>query len=182
MPVHAYLHSRLMEESETRVEMAAHFDSPADMFVASRILLLGAALLVLTACGGGGGGGGSGGPPPPPQPSVTGNGFAPASGPGDTSGYFPVGAQDQWVVDYTTDDPKAPAPAGTLTVTVTGTKTIQGANATVYTHSDSVNSAGDYDQYFAVGNGGVTALGNTDPGDTLSPLIIPYVESLFPVA
>src|SRR5256885_6653779 len=28
MPVHAYLHSRLMEESEARVEMAAHFDSP----------------------------------------------------------------------------------------------------------------------------------------------------------
>jgi len=85
-------------------------------------------------------------------------------------------------VDYTTDDPKAPAPPGTLTVTVTGTKTIQGANATVYTHSDSVNPAGNYDQYFAVGNGGVTALGNTDPGDTLSPLIIPYVQSLFPVA
>ena len=141
--------------------------------------LLTANLLALISCGGAGG---SGGPPPPPQPSVTGNGFAPSSGPGDTNGYFPVGAQDQWVVDYTTDDPKAPAPAGTLTVTVTGTKTIQGANATVYTHSDSVNPAGDYDQYFAVGNGGVTALGNTDPGDTLSPLIIPYVQSLFPVA
>src|SRR5437879_9587454 len=38
MPVHAYLHSRLMEESEARVEMAAHFGSPADMLVASRIL------------------------------------------------------------------------------------------------------------------------------------------------
>src|SRR5256885_811516 len=82
--------------------------------------LLTANLLALISCGGAGG---SGGPPPPPQPSVTGNGFAPSSGPGDTNGYFPVGAQDQWVVDYTTDDPKAPAPAGTLTVTVTGTKT-----------------------------------------------------------
>src|SRR5438874_749833 len=38
MPVHAYIHSRLMEESEARVEMAAHFDSPADTLVASRIL------------------------------------------------------------------------------------------------------------------------------------------------
>ena len=142
--------------------------------------LLTANLLALTSCGGGGGG--SGGPPPPPPPSVTGNGFAPSSGPGDTNGYFPVGAQDQWVLDYTTDDPKAPAPSGTLSVTVTGTKTIQGANATVYTRSDSVNPAGNYDQYFEVGNGGVTALGNTDPGDTLSPLIIPYVQSLFPVA
>jgi hypothetical protein len=38
MPVHAYLHARLMEESEARVEMAAHFDSPADLLVASRLL------------------------------------------------------------------------------------------------------------------------------------------------
>jgi hypothetical protein len=38
MPVQAYKHSRLMEESEARVEMAARCDSPADMLVASRIL------------------------------------------------------------------------------------------------------------------------------------------------
>src|SRR2546421_8416330 len=38
MPVHAYMHSRLMEESEARVEMAACFDSPADTLVADRIL------------------------------------------------------------------------------------------------------------------------------------------------
>jgi hypothetical protein len=39
MPVHAYKHSRLMEESEARVEMTARFHSPADMLVASRILV-----------------------------------------------------------------------------------------------------------------------------------------------
>ena len=38
MPVHAYMHSRLMEESEARIEMAACFDSPADTLVADRIL------------------------------------------------------------------------------------------------------------------------------------------------
>jgi len=38
MPVHAYKHSRLMEESEARVETAARFGSPADMLVARRIL------------------------------------------------------------------------------------------------------------------------------------------------
>jgi len=38
MPVHAYKHSRLMEESEARVEMAACFESPADTLVADRIL------------------------------------------------------------------------------------------------------------------------------------------------
>jgi len=38
MVIHAYNHTRLMEESETRVEMSAIFDSPADTLVASRIL------------------------------------------------------------------------------------------------------------------------------------------------
>ena len=38
MPVHAYMHSRLMEESEARVEMAACFDSPVDTLVADCIL------------------------------------------------------------------------------------------------------------------------------------------------
>jgi uncharacterized glyoxalase superfamily metalloenzyme YdcJ len=38
MSVHAYKHSRLMEESEARVEMAACFDSPVDTLVADRIL------------------------------------------------------------------------------------------------------------------------------------------------
>src|SRR5205823_6103073 len=137
------------------------------------------AVLCVTSCGGGGG---SGGPPPPPPPGVTGNGFAPATGPGDTNSYFPTGAQDQWRFDFTTDDPKATAPSGTVTLTVTGTKTIQGASATVYTHSDPTSSSGGYDEYFAVGNGGVTALGNTDPGDSISPLLIPYVQLLFPVS
>jgi hypothetical protein len=35
---HAYNHTRLMEESEARVEMSVVFDSPADALVASRIL------------------------------------------------------------------------------------------------------------------------------------------------
>jgi hypothetical protein len=38
MHVRAYKHARLMEESEARVEMAARFDSPADMLVARGIL------------------------------------------------------------------------------------------------------------------------------------------------
>jgi hypothetical protein len=89
--------------------------------------------------------------------------------------------QDQWVFDYTTDDPNAPAASGTAVLTVTGTKSIQGANATVFSRQDSTNPAGNYDEYFAVGKGGVTALGNTDSSDTISPLIIPYVQLLFPV-
>ena len=139
-------------------------------------LLTAATVPMLATCGGGGGSSG------PPGPSVTGTGFAPTSGPGDASGYFPAAAQDQWVLDYTTDDPQAPAPSGTLTVTVSGTTSIQGANANIFAHADSANPAGNYDQYFAVTSGGVTALGNTNVSDKLTPLIIPYVQLLFPVS
>jgi hypothetical protein len=38
MVIHAYNHTRLMEESEARVQMSAIIDSPADTLVASRIL------------------------------------------------------------------------------------------------------------------------------------------------
>src|SRR2546429_2579270 len=38
MVIHAYNHTRLMDESEARVEMSVIFDSPADTLVASRIL------------------------------------------------------------------------------------------------------------------------------------------------
>ena len=140
-------------------------------------LLLLTGIVVLPACGGGGGGSGGG----PPQPSVTGNGSAPSTGPGDTSAYFPVGAQDSWVFDFTTNDPSASATSGTQTATVTGTKMIGSANATVFNIVNTTRTAGPYDTYFAVSNGGVTALGNTDPTDTVSPLIVPYVQLLFPV-
>lgn len=134
---------------------------------------------LLVACGGGGGGGG---PPPPPQPSVTGNGAAPTTGPGDASSYFPIGAQDSWVLDYTTNDPKASTASGTETATATGTMMIGSLNATVFSIDNTTRAAGPYDTYYALSNGGVTAAGNTDATDTISPLIVPYVQLLFPVA
>jgi len=144
------------------------------------------AVLLLSACGGGGGyggssgassaGGGGGG-----GPTVTGTGFAPSTGPGDTSAYFPVGAGDQWQYDYSTTDPAATSRTGAFTVAVNGTKTVQGATATVLTHTDSNDPRGNYDSYFGVTPGGVTNLGNTDSGDTITPLIIPYVQLPFPV-
>src|SRR5438309_498261 len=168
MPVHAYLYSRLIEESEARVEMAAHFDSPADMFVASRILLLGAALLVLTACGGGGGGGGSGGPPPPPQPSVTGNGFAPASGPGDTSSYFPTGLQDQLLLDLTQTISNAAmetvdVPAGTFANALKQVTTI---NATVHDGTQSAPVTGSDTAWYAPGAGEIKDQSTASGGGT----------------
>jgi hypothetical protein len=138
--------------------------------------------VLLTACGGGGGGsGGGGGGGGGGGPTVTGNGFAPSTGLGDTSAYFPVGAADTWQYDYSTTDPRATSPTGVLSVSVNGSKTVQGASATVFTQSASNNPGASYDRYFGVTAGGVTDLGNTDSGDTISPLIIPYVDLLFPV-
>jgi len=139
-----------------------------------------AAILIVgaTACGGGGGGDGgtgmSGG-------SVSGNGLAPSSGPGDTSLYFPDAQGDQWSFNYVTNDPNAVAPSGVVTVAVNGTKVVQSITGTVFTRTDPTLGSGGYDQYFNVSAGGVTLLGNNDTTDTITPLITPYVQLLFPV-
>jgi hypothetical protein len=141
--------------------------------------LIATLILSVAACGGGGssGGGGSGAT----GPSVTGNGLAPSSGPGDASLSFPAAQGDKWSFDYATNDPNAVSTSGIVGVAVNGTRSVQGVTGTVFTRSDPTNSHGGYDQYFYVNGGGVTLLGNSDPTDTITPLIAPYVELLFPV-
>ncbi|MEA2918004.1 MAG: hypothetical protein QOJ15_10085, partial [Bradyrhizobium sp.] len=63
----------------------------------------------LTACGGGGGGG-AGSASGPPAATITGNGMAPSTGPGDTASYFPNATGDQWSFNYTTNDATALSP------------------------------------------------------------------------
>ena len=135
---------------------------------------------LLAACGGGGGGGGGAGGGGN-GPSVTGNGFAPATGPGDTGQYFPAMQGNTWSFNYVTNDPKAVAPSAVVGLAITGTKPVQGVTATILTRTDPTLASGGYDQYFYVNAGGVTLLGNTDRTDTITPLIAPYVELLFPV-
>lgn len=132
----------------------------------SRASLALAGLLLLAGCGGGGGGSTA-----PAAPTVSGNGFARTSGPGDTSAYLPSAAGDQWNFNYTTTDPTAMTPFGLVTVAVNGTKTIQGATATVFTRTDPTVTSGGYDQYFGYSGGGVTAVRNTDSGR--SPMSLP---------
>jgi len=134
----------------------------------------------LTACGGGGGGGG-GSASGPPAATVTGNGLAPATGPGDTASYFPSSTGDQWSFNYTTNDTTALSPYAIVGVAVNGTKIVQGVSATVFTRTDPTVASGGSDQYFYVNAGGVTLLGNNDATDSITPLIVPYVELLFPV-
>ena len=138
--------------------------------------------LLLTACGGGGGyGGSSSGSAGGGGSTVTGTGFAPSTGPGDTAGYFPVASGDQWQFNYSTTDPKAVVPTAVVAVSVNGTKSVHGTTATVLTQTNPTIATGGYDQYVSVSPGGVTDLGNSDAGDTLTPLIVPYVQMLFPV-
>ena len=131
-----------------------------------------------TACGGGGGSQSTSGPP---AAAVTGNGLAPSTGPGDTASYFPSSAGDQWSFNYTTSDTTALSPYAIVGVAVSGTKTVQGVSATVFTRTDPTVASGGFDQYFYVNAGGVTLLGNNDAADSITPLIAPYVELLFPV-
>src|SRR5438105_2806958 len=139
-------------------------------------------VLLLTACGGGGGNGGSSsGGAGGGGSTVTGTGFAPSTGPGDTAGYFPVASGDQWQFNYSTTDPKAVAPTAVVTVSVNGTKSVLGTTATVLTQTNPTIATGGYDQYVSVSPGGVTDLGNSNAGDTITPLIVPYVQMLFPV-
>jgi hypothetical protein len=134
--------------------------------------------VLMAACGGGGGGGAQ----PTPTPSVTGSQFAPASGPGDTQLYFPVGEGDQWFYNTTTNDPKASAPSGFSVASVNGTHTVKNVSATVVTTASQMGtSTGTIDNYYYASAGGITSLGNNDATDGITPLIIPYPQLLFPV-
>lgn len=134
------------------------------------ILIVGAA-----ACGGGSGGGGGS-----PTASVTGNGLAPSTGPGDSSVYFPAAQGDKWSFNYVTNDPNALAPSAIVGIAVNGTKAVQGVTGTVFSRSDPTVQGGGLDKYYYVNGGGVTYLGSNST-DPITPLITPFVELLFPV-
>ena len=136
-------------------------------------------LLLVGACGGGGGGGG-GGTSTPPGPSITGNTLAPFNGPGDVQKYFPATAGDQWFYNATTDDATAPAPTSFVTVGVTGLASVLNVNATAFVVLDS-STGTSIDNYYDVSPGGISTVGNTDPTDTITPIIVPFADLLFPV-
>jgi hypothetical protein len=147
-----------------------------------RVILAMSLGALLSSCGGGGGGGGGGSSTPPPSgPTVTGGGYAPGTGPGDTQSYFPIAAGNQWFFGATNSDALAPAPLGDLTANVNGNQTVLGHAATVLTRTSNVLSGGPVDQYYLSSPGGITYLGTNDPGDPITPLLVPYVQLPFPV-
>ena len=134
--------------------------------------------LTLAACGGGGGSGSSSGTP---SPSVTGNSFAPATGPGDTMGYVPYSAGNKWFYNATTNDPTAPASSSFVNAYINGTKSVHGVTATVLTQQDSSTPAASLDSYYYLSPGGLSYVGNNDATDLITPQIVPYAQLLFPV-
>ncbi len=155
-----------MNEIETPVPSRGRLRFAAMFFVT---------VLSMPGCGGGGGGGGH------PGPGVSGNGFAPASGPGDTMAYFPSSVGNEWFYNTTNNDPKASAPNGYVTDSVTGTKAVLGVTATVVTDTDTTSLSGATESYYYISPGGVTVVGNNDPKDLVTSQIAPYVQLLFPV-
>lgn len=151
---------------------------PGHQFCRPRTIIRVALTLTLglmESCGGGGGGSSA------PGPTVTGSGSAPSTGPGDTMAYFPLAQGNQWLYNSTDSSTNTPSLIFDVTASVNGTKTIQGQPATVVTRTESSTAAPPVDQYYASSAGGITYYGTTDPADTITPLLIPYPQLLFPV-
>lgn len=147
--------------------------TPGHQFrIASLIFLV----LTLSACGGGGGGSTT-----TSAPSVAGNSFAPATGPGDTMVYVPYSAGNKWFYNATTNDPTAPAPSSFISSFINGTKSILGVTATALTQQDTSTPGASLDSYYYLSLGGLTYLGNNDTTDLITPQIVPYAQLRFPV-
>jgi hypothetical protein len=168
---------------EARYMVFFVFKSPVSLriFPVQLALALSTAALVV-ACGGGGGGSGSNGANPPA--SITGNGFAPDTGPGDVDNYFPNAVGTQWSYAYIVTHPYLVPTQNTVTTTIVAPQTIHGVQATVLRQVDPVgdmSGLGTYDSYFSKSGGGLTALGTSLVDDTINAAIVPYVQLRFPV-
>ena len=141
------------------------------------------AAVLLASCGGGGGGGGGsgGGTPPPPPPTVTGNVFAPTTGPGDTENYFPSSTGNKWFMTYASTETGAAGISGISTTSVTGTRTVLGVSAKVLLQEDSTGNTGSIENYYAISAGGITFVGDNDAEDDITPQLVPWAQLLFPV-
>ena len=143
---------------------------------AAQVLILALALALLPGCNGGDDDSNDSTPPP----TITGTGFAPTSGPGDVENFFPSSIGNQWFFSYDLTEFGATS-AGLSTVTITGTKPIRGVTATVLAREDAEGGFGTLEDYYGISPGGITYLGNNDAQDTITPLLLPWVQLLFPV-
>jgi hypothetical protein len=126
-----------------------------------------------TACGGGGSGGGGGG---------NGNSLPPSSGPGDVENFFPNAVGNSW--SYLTSSTNAGSAQQLQyldSVAVTGSKSVNGAAASVFLDLNPSDSGTPSEAYYFKNDGGVAFLGTNDATDALTHALVPYIVALFPV-
>ena len=141
----------------------------ANSFASGFILLL---TLLLSGCSSGGGS----------DTADFGNSLPPASGPGDVENFFPTTIGSSWNYFATVTNPLDGAPAYFMDdVTVTGTSPVNGQIASVFEESNPSGSAVAISAYFLKNSGGLAYLGSSDPADTMTAAIVPYILATFPV-
>jgi len=146
-----------------------HTAFKADSFASGFILLL---TLLLSGCSSGGGS----------DTADFGNSLPPASGPGDVENFFPTTIGSSWNYFATVTNPLDGAPAYFMDdVTVTGTSPVNGQIASVFEESNPSGSAVAISAYFLKNSGGLAYLGSSDPADTMTAAIVPYILATFPV-
>lgn len=138
-------------------------------------------MLVLSACGGGGSSS-SGGGETTPGPVITGRSAAPSTGPGDTTLLFPTAIGSSWTYNVSESQSAAAPVFGLATISVAGTAVIAGASTSKFSFASNLPDFNGYDQFYATSNGGVTFYGNDDPTDSITNLLTPTPELLFPAS
>jgi len=101
-------------------------------------------------------------------------------GTGDVGNFFPVGQGNAWRYHGTSTADGGPPTTYISSIRVTGTTGIGGVTATVFTVVNDDNAGATTDVYFEKNSRGVVDWGTNDPGDPLTPLLVPFTEATFP--
>ena len=134
--------------------------------------------VLLAGCGGGGGGGSS---TPASANIAAGLGVAATSGPGDTSGYFPLYSSFTWNYNVLTPQASGVTTSAIDTVSVAGPVQLGYTGATALRTASTDPTARTTLDYFSVTGGGVTYFGDNNAADTLTPMITPQTILKFPL-
>lgn len=102
-------------------------------------------------------------------------------GPGDVGNHFPLSPNSFW--DYTgTQSVTGQSPVTYANRrTISGTRIIGPTTTVVSSETNGLNTGSSSEDYFVKSNSALTNWGNNDPGDFLTPQVVPYPEVRFPL-
>ncbi|HVN24441.1 MAG TPA: FG-GAP-like repeat-containing protein [Syntrophorhabdales bacterium] len=100
--------------------------------------------------------------------------------PVDVGDFFPMSVGNVWEARVTITSTGQPATTYTDVMQITGTRLFNGVSTLVIQESDPSRGILAED-YRAKTSAGITYYGNNDPTDTITPLIVPYMEAQFPL-